>query len=95
MLKLSVTFKDDGCEGTYKPLPQESLMVNHTGARLSTFCRDMSFSGWDYDDPVQVCVKVTDYKMDCTQKLEYREGSNWGKPTKVCHVILGKYLVKS
>lgn len=84
MLKLSVTFKDDGCKGTYKPSPQESFMVNHTGAPLHTFCRDMSFSGWDYDHPVEVCVKVTDYKIDCSQKLEYRKGTNWGKPTKVC-----------
>eukprot|EP00105_Crassostrea_gigas_P014516 XP_011431202.1 PREDICTED: uncharacterized protein LOC105330949 [Crassostrea gigas] len=80
----TLTFKDDGCKGTYKPSPQESFMVNHTGAPLHTFCRDMSFSGWDYDHPVEVCVKVTDYKIDCSQKLEYRKGTNWGKPTKSC-----------
>nr|XP_034302923.1 uncharacterized protein LOC105330975 isoform X4 [Crassostrea gigas] len=78
----TLTFKDDGCKGTYNPSPQESFMVNHTGAPLHTFCRDMSFSGWDYDHPVEVCVKVTDYKIDCSQKLEYRKGTNWGKPTK-------------
>lgn len=83
-----VTFKDDRCGGAYNPSPKESLMVTHTGAPLSSICRDMSFSGWDYDNSVEreVCVRVTDYKMDCSQKLEYREGTNRGKPSKVCLV---------
>lgn len=80
----TLTFEDDRCGGAYNPSPKENLLVTHTGAPLSTICQDMSFNGWDYDDRVarEVCVKVTDYKMDCSQKLEYREGTNRGKPTK-------------
>uniref|UniRef100_K1Q7E7 GTP cyclohydrolase 1 n=1 Tax=Magallana gigas TaxID=29159 RepID=K1Q7E7_MAGGI len=59
-------------------------MVTHTEPLKSGICRDMSFSGWDYDNSVEreVCVRITDYKMDCSQKLEYREGGNRGNPSK-------------
>lgn len=80
----TLTFEDDRCGGVYYPSPRESLVVTHTGASLSSICRDMSFNGWDYDDRVEreVCVKVTDYTMDCSQTLEYREGTSRGNPTK-------------
>lgn len=80
----TLTSEDDRCGGPYNPSPKESLMVTHTEPYLSGICRDMSFSGWDYDNSVEreVCVRVTDYKMDCSQKLEYREGGNRGNPSK-------------
>ena len=80
----SVTFEDDKCGGPYNPTPRESFQVTHTGGIRSYICKDMSFSGLDDVDRVsrEVCIKVTEFQLECSQTLEYRAGTNRGNPDK-------------
>nr|XP_022325903.1 uncharacterized protein LOC111125935 isoform X1 [Crassostrea virginica] len=80
----TLTFEDDNCGGPYYPRPWESFKVTHTGGKRSNICKDMTFSGWDDVGRVsrEVCVKVTEFKLECSQTLEYRAGTNRGNPDK-------------
>ena len=84
-LFFSVTFEDDRCGGPYYATARESFQVTHTGGTESFICKDMTFSGWDDEDGVrrEVCVKVTEFRLDCSQTLEYRAKNFRGKPTEV------------
>ena len=80
----SVTFENDKCGGPYNPTPRESFQVTHTGGIRSYICKDMTFSGLDDVDRVsrEVCVKVTEFQLECSQTLEYRAGTIRGNPDK-------------
>ncbi|XP_022325899.2 uncharacterized protein LOC111125933 isoform X1 [Crassostrea virginica] len=89
----TLTFEDDRCGGPYYATARESFQVTHTGGTESFICRDMTFSGWDDEDGVsrEVCVKVTEFRLDCSQTLEYRAKNFRGAPTKAygCEESLG------
>ncbi|XP_022325901.2 uncharacterized protein LOC111125934 isoform X1 [Crassostrea virginica] len=80
----TLTFENDKCGGPYNPTPRESFQVTHTGGIRSYICKDMSFSGLDDVDRVsrEVCIKVTEFQLECSQTLEYRAGTIRGNPDK-------------
>lgn len=81
----TVTFEDDRCYGPFYPTSRESFEVTHTTDQLSFLCRDFSFSGWDDGASLEreVCVKVKEFILDCSQTLEYRAGGNRNTPVRV------------
>ena len=81
----SVTLKENRCYGPFNTTPRGNFVVTRVEDRKSSICKDMSFSGWDDIDKVkrEVCVKVIEFQLDCSQTLEYRTGTNRGNPDKV------------
>ncbi|XP_056009957.1 uncharacterized protein LOC130051668 isoform X2 [Ostrea edulis] len=79
-----LTFEDDRCYGPFYPTSRESFEVTHTTDQLSFLCRDFSFSGWDDGASLEreVCVKVKEFILDCSQTLEYRAGGNRNTPVR-------------
>nr|XP_022326957.1 uncharacterized protein LOC111126541 [Crassostrea virginica]XP_022326958.1 uncharacterized protein LOC111126541 [Crassostrea virginica] len=80
----TLTLKENRCYGPFNTTPRENFVVTHVEDRKSSICKDMSFSGWDDIDKVkrEVCVKVIEFQLDCSQTLEYRTGTNRGNPDK-------------
>ncbi|XP_048774575.2 uncharacterized protein LOC125679398 isoform X2 [Ostrea edulis] len=80
----TLTFPDHRCYGPFYSTPRESFKVNHTSEELGYICKDMSFSGWDQVESVEreVCVRVQQLSLYCSQKLEYRTGSRRSRPAK-------------